>query len=113
MNSNFKIYRVPDNSSIERDIFVEGIGLLRYTLSNDINIILDAIIKYTGYQISDSTDEIPWLINPKLSENVKRTMNKYNMNYSMTAFNLDYYKDIIINKRIGNVWYIAGYEIYL
>jgi len=96
---------------LEKDIFVENKGLLRYTLSNSLDVILNAIIKRTGCLIPDKVNEIPWLINTNLSNNVKNAMNEYNMNYSMTTFKFGSLIIIGINKKSGNNWYFSGYEI--
>jgi len=91
-------------NSIEEDIYIETIGLLKYTLSNNIYIILNAITRLSGVTIPDSANEIPWFKNTRLSENVKYSMNKHNMKYSMTLYYTDSYIHIVINKRIGNDW---------
>jgi len=95
---------------IEEEIYIENFGLLRYTLSNNINIILNSITRRSGVIIPDSAKEIPWTKNTRLSENVKKSMNKNNMNYSTTMYYSDSYIQIIINKRIGNTWYVTGYD---
>jgi len=99
------------NELIEEDIFIEGFGLLTYSLSNDLNTILKAIVKRTGYSINDTTDSMEWTFNTGLSENVKRTMNTRDMNYSMTTYLDGNTKKVIINKRERNNWYWTGYEI--
>jgi curved DNA-binding protein CbpA len=99
------------NEYIEDEIFVENIGLLKYTLSNDITVIINAIIKQTKNYFPDTIDEIPWALNSYLSENVKKSMNKHNMNFSMTIYMEGSIKKITLNKRTGNNWYIAAYEI--
>jgi len=99
------------NEFIEEDIFIEGCGLLTYSLSNDLNTILRAIVKRTGYGINDTIDSMEWIFNTGLSENVKRTMNTRDMNYSMATYLDGNTKKVIINKREGNNWYWIGYEI--
>jgi len=95
---------------LESDIFIESYGVLRYSLSDDINIIKNAILKRTGKQICD---EVEWSLNTGLSENVKRSMNMHNVNYSMTTYIEYSYRRVVINKRSGNNWYIAAYEVYI
>jgi len=92
---------------LEDDIFIEGIGVLKYSLSSDINIIKKAILKRTGQEIYN---EIYWILNTELSENVKRAMNKHNVNYSMTTYVENSNRIVVINKRNGNNWYYIGYE---
>ncbi|MCL2277146.1 MAG: DnaJ domain-containing protein [Treponema sp.] len=95
---------------IKDDIFIEGFGVLKYIISNDINLILNAVTIELGTTISHKTNEIPWVLNTELSENVKSSMRKHNMNYSMTINYSGSYVQIILNKRKGNYWYIVHYE---
>ena len=95
----------------EEDIYIENMGVLRYSLSNDIYKIQDAIYKRTGDNDFSFIDEYGWKLNHELSNNVKRVMNKYNVNYSMTSFTKDSIQYLAINKREGNRWYITGYEL--
>jgi hypothetical protein len=96
---------------IEEQIFVKEIGLLKYTLSNDIAVIVNTVINQTKNYFPDVIDKIPWALNTYLSENVKKSMNKHDMNYSMTIYMEGSVKKITLNKRTGNNWYIAAYEI--
>jgi len=96
---------------IEKDIFIEGIGLLKYTLSNNINVIINTTSSRSRCTFPDNANEIQWSINPNLSVNVKNTMNEYNMNYSMTIYFSGAVEKIVINKRTGDNWYSAFYEI--
>lgn len=95
---------------LEEDIFISNRGYLRYSLSNDLSVILNAITKRAGYTIH-FINLIDWAINIGLSENVKTTMNKYDANYSMTTYDEGYVKQIIINKRGIYTWYVATYEV--
>jgi len=96
---------------VEADIFIEGRGILMYSLSNNLNIILGAILKRTGYSINDTVDSIDWVLNTGLSGEVKKTMNIYNMNYSMTTYLIDSTRRVVINKREMENWFITGYAI--
>ena len=93
------------------NIFIEGSGLLKYTISNNINIIISEIVYQTKNIFPDKVDEIPWTLNTMLSENVKFSMNKHNMNYSMTTYMEGSIRYIVINKRAGKNWYYSCYEI--
>jgi hypothetical protein len=96
---------------MEEEIYVEDVGLLKYSLSNDLMVIVNAIFNRTGYTIEDNIDAIEWDLNIVLSENVKKSMNKHNMNYSMTTFLEGSTRITSINKRDGNDWYYAAYEV--
>jgi len=96
---------------IEEDIYIEGKGLLKYTISNNFNVISDAVIRRAGISIPYNEDDIFWKRNPYLSENVKFSMNKHKMNYSMTIYTLGTKKYIALNQKIGDSWCYAGYEI--
>ena len=89
---------------MEKDIFIEDFGLLKYSLSNDLNIIRNAMFMRTGQKF---LDKIEWRLNPYLSENVKRVMNKHHVNYSMTTYIEQSDIMLVINKRSGNNWYSA------
>ena len=114
-NNGYTISNQKDKSKsseyIEEDIFIDIIGFLKYSLSNNPLIILDAITKRTGYKIDDNINSIEWLLNTGLSENVKNVMNKHDVNYSMTTYVENSIKRVIINKREIDGWYITGYEI--
>ena len=98
------------NEYIEEEIFIEILGTLKYSLSNDLNKILNAIIKRT--ENKNTINSFEWRPNMIPSENIKRTMNKHDMNYSMTAFQDGPSKKVIIFKREKNNWYITGYEVH-
>ena len=99
-----------DQSCYEEDIYVEGLGVLKYSLSNDFNKIKDSIKKRTGITDFNFIYEYGWRINPVLSENVKKTMKKYNVTYSMTYITEGNLKSLIINKHSENKWFISGFE---
>ena len=78
------------------EIFVpETDQLLKYSLSKDIKGIEHAIKKRT-LQIWNGTRQT-WGLNHDLSENVKRLMNKYNVDYSMTTYLEGVYRFTVIN----------------
>jgi len=98
-------------SFIEEEIYVETKGYLRYTLSNDINTIINEIYNRVKCTLPDTASQIPWNINPALSPNVRKVMNVRNYNYSMTSFFEGSIEYVVINKRFNDNWYISGYEI--
>jgi len=95
----------------EEDIYIENRGILRYSLSNDINKIKVAIYKHTGNDDFSFINEYGWRLNTNLSNNVKLVMNKYDVNYSMTYYSKDGIQFLVINKREGNRWYISCREL--
>ncbi|MDR0598504.1 MAG: hypothetical protein LBG84_00265 [Treponema sp.] len=89
----------------EEEILVPEVNLLlSYSLSNNLSEIERAITARTGLKIA--LDNIPWSLNTDLSASVKDLMNKHNVNYSMTIFNGDGERLILVNRRVGNIWYI-------
>jgi hypothetical protein len=114
--SQFNKGHTPSNQKsqaeyIEEEIFIKSIGNLKYILSNDLGLIINTITKKTGLSFPDTINEIQWMLNPVLSENVKYSMTKQNMNYSMAIYSEGSIKRIIINRKNGDNWYIAAYEI--
>jgi len=71
---------------VEEKIYIENNGYLLYTISNNINVIVSEIYNRIGSQLPDSPSQIQWKINSVLSVNVKNSMNKHNMDYSMTSY---------------------------
>jgi len=104
--SNFK-----ERNFIEEDIYVETLGYLKYTLANDLYNILHEIINRIKCDIPVDLHPIPWQINTGLSPNVKNSMNKHNMDFSMTSCWDGSIEYVIINKRSGNNWYFAAFEV--
>jgi curved DNA-binding protein CbpA len=100
-------------SFIEEEIYVETKGFLKYTLSNNINTIINEIYNRLKYTFPDKASQISWIINPALSKNVKESMKTHNMNYSMTSFYEGSIEYVLINKRKNNDWYICNYESIL
>jgi curved DNA-binding protein CbpA len=95
----------------EEEIYVENKGYLKYTLSNNLSVIINEIYNRMRCTIPDNPSQILWELNPGLSPNVRWSMNKHNQNYSMTSFFENSIEIVIINKRSGSNWYYAGYEI--
>ncbi|MCL2208967.1 MAG: DnaJ domain-containing protein [Treponema sp.] len=100
-------------SFIEKEIYIETIGYLKYTLSNNIDTIINEIYNRLRYTFPDRASQISWIINPSLSKNVKEAMETHNMNYSMTSFYEGSIEYVLINKRKNNEWYICNYESIL
>ena len=101
---------IKGNGCSEEFIILDKLNeIYKYSLSNNLNCIKDAVKKRTG-QIID-TSKARWKINPSLSENVKKVMNARNVDYSMTIVKNKKVNHIIINMRAGNdKWLIAGFE---
>jgi len=98
-------------SFIEENIYIETMGYLKYTLSNNINVIINEIYNRVKCTLPDTASQILWNINPALSHNVKKVMNTHKYKYSMTSYFEGSIEYVIINKKTGNDWYYAGYEI--
>ncbi|MCL2793042.1 MAG: hypothetical protein FWD87_08110 [Spirochaetaceae bacterium] len=89
---------------IEEKITLEETGqLLKYSLSNDLNDIKNAIYERTGYSIN--LDDVIPKLNPYLSVSVKQLMNKYNANFSMTTSRKDNAICVWINRRVVDEWF--------
>jgi hypothetical protein len=95
---------------MEEEIYVEDFGLLKYSLSNDLLVIVNAVADRARYIIDDPINTVVWVLNPDLSENVKKSMIKHGMNYSMTIIPEGIVKVVIINRRMDNNWFITAYE---
>jgi len=109
-NANVRKSNTNQAGCIEEDIFIEGMGQLRYSLSNDFNTILDALRKRSGVYKIDTSD-LSWTLNTVLSENVKKVMNKYDVEYSMTIYKEGPYLHSIINRRSGGQWYYISFGL--
>jgi len=96
---------------IEEEIYIEGHGNLIYTLSNDINVIINEITNRTGCIFREYPQKMPWNINYGLSANVKNSMNANNYDYSMTIFPEGDVINIIINKRENSNWFYCGFHV--
>ena len=94
----------------EENIFIESHGLLRYSLSDDLDMIKEAMNKRYGITDYSFIDTFGWSENFNLSENVKKVMNNYNVTYSMTYCMKNGECFLVINKRENNRWFITGFE---
>jgi len=110
-NTNSLSQKSNQTSFIEEDIYIDGKGYLHYTISNDINTIVNEIYNRVRCKLPDTPSQIPWMENSVLSPNVKKSMNKHNYKYSMTSYYEGSKEYIVINKRMGANWYFALYEI--
>jgi TolB-like protein len=85
--------------------YIDSIGLLTYSLSNNPADIERAIFSRTGKNIK--LINVVWGLNTAvLSPNVKALMNRHNTNYSMTVYG----RNITVNKRENNQWYICHFN---
>jgi len=88
-------------------ILKETNDLFKYSLSNYLYEIENAILDRTGYYID--LYEAKWKFNSGLSKSVKYLMISHNVIYSMTIDTKNKY--LIVNMRIGrDEWLITGYE---
>ena len=101
---------IVNNGSSEEFIILDELNeMYKYSLSNNLDDIKDAIKKRTGHIINLSNAR--WRINPSLSKNVKKSMDKHNVDYSMTIVKNKKENYIIINMRAGNdKWLLTGFE---
>ena len=94
----------------EIDLENEGYGILKYSLSNNLDDINTAIFNRTGFLFD--LDDSKWKENNGLSPKVKELMDKYNVNYSMTTYSNNNINQLIINKRSEDNWlYKKYYEV--
>jgi hypothetical protein len=82
--------------------------LLNYSLSNNLDDIKIAIYSRTGHEIN--LENAHWKINRNLSINVKHLMNKHRVKYSMTTLQTCGYKQVIVNMRADDIWFITGFD---
>jgi hypothetical protein len=99
---------IPTWGCIEENIFIEKHGILKYSLSNSLDEIKIAIVTRTGNYID--LEKAVWHLNTELSINVKQLMNSHNVNFSITTFIIDKTKVLVINMRVGDSWFITGYD---
>lgn len=99
---------IPTWGCIEEDIIIEKLGILKYSLSNNLDDINIAIVKRTGHYIY--LEKALWYLNPVLSTNVKHLMNTYDVNFSMTTFIIEKVKNLVVNMRVGENWFITSYD---
>jgi hypothetical protein len=95
--------------SIEKLVILDGRKeILKYSLSNSLDDIKIAIFVRTGYNIN--LENAAWKLNPKLSISVKHLMDSHDVNYSMTTYIREKVRFVVINMRVGDNWFITGYE---
>jgi len=111
MNNDSSSSNINKPVFLEEDIYIDTYGCLRYTLSNDLNVITNEIYNRFKCSLSVSPSQIQWNLNPALSQNVKKIMSKHDMDYSVTSFWERSIECVVINKKAGSNWYTACYEI--
>ena len=94
---------------IEEETYVNT-QLLKYSLSDDFNLIISAICIRTGIKNINTNNDIEWTLNTGLSESVKTLMIKHNVEYSMTIYKEGRNRKIIINKRKGDQWFFVFFN---
>jgi hypothetical protein len=92
----------------EMVILDETKEVLKYSFSNSLDNIRTAIYARTGKNIN--LEKAVWKQNPRLSISVKHLMNFHNVNYSMTTDAINDEKYVAVNMRVGDKWYITGYD---
>ena len=91
----------------EEEIFLDGVEeLLTYSLSNSLDEIIKAIYRRTGRTVN--LDDAVWELNPYLSKHVRNLMKKHNVVYSMTTRFFGTYKNIIVNWRYCDEYFILN-----
>jgi hypothetical protein len=92
----------------EMVILNETKDVLKYTFSNSLDNIKLAIYAKTGHNIN--LEKAVWRLNPGLSISIKHLMNFHNVIYSMTTNIRNKVKSVVVNMRVGDKWYITGYD---
>ena len=92
---------------IDEYINIDGYGDVKYSLSNSLDMIKEAIINRTG--LSVDLDSAKWTVNRGLSKKVINLMNQHQVKYSMTDYLDKEIRHIVINKHDGDEWHIANY----
>jgi len=92
----------------EMVILNESREVYKYSFSNSLDNIRTAIYARTGHNIN--IEKATWINNSKLSISVKHLMNSHNVNYSMTTDIRDKKRFVAVNMRVGDNWYITGYD---
>ena len=92
----------------EMVILDETKEVLKYSFSNSLDNIRTAIYARIGKNIN--LEKAVWKQNTRLSISVKHLMNFHNVNYSMTTDVIDNLKYVVVNMRVGDKWYITGYD---
>ncbi|MDR0443712.1 MAG: hypothetical protein LBH44_09920 [Treponema sp.] len=97
------------NGDIDKMVILEETkDLYNYSIANNLDDIQIAIYARTGHNIN--LDKAYWKLNSKLSISVKHLMNTHYADYSMTINNKGKYRQVIINMRVGDKWYITKYD---
>jgi hypothetical protein len=91
----------------KEDIYIEGFGILNYSLSNNPSDIENEVL--SRFNIKINLSGVNWNLNGNLAKNVKDAINKYNVNYSMAAAisPSDRRRYFIVNRRLNNEWFYA------
>jgi hypothetical protein len=92
----------------EMVILNETKDVLKYSFSNSLDDIKIAIYARTGHNIN--LEKAVWRLNSRLSISVKHLMNSHNVIYSMTTDIRGKVKSVIVNMRVGDKWFITGYD---
>jgi hypothetical protein len=92
----------------EMVILNETKEVLKYSFSNSLDNIRTAIYARTGHNIN--LEKAVWKQNTRLSISVKHLMNFHNVNYSMTTDAINDEKYVAVNMRVGDKWYLTGYD---
>jgi len=92
----------------ETVVLNESKNVYKYTFSDSLENIKIAIYARTGHKIN--LEKALWKKNPGLSISVKHLMNTHNVNYSMTTDTRDKERFITVNMRVGDNWYVTGYD---
>jgi len=93
----------------EEMIILDDIGLmLNYALSNNLDDITMAINDRTGFVVN--WEYVTWKLNPALSFDVRDLMNRHCVSFSVTTFEEGKKKQVIVNMRVGDKWFIAGFQ---
>jgi hypothetical protein len=82
--------------------------LLNYSLSNSLEDIKIAIYERVGHIIN--LENANWNINHSLSISVKHLMNKHSVTYSMTAWQDRKNRNVVVNMRVNDKWFITGFK---
>jgi hypothetical protein len=92
----------------EMVILDETKDVLKYSFSNSLDNIKTAIYARTGNNVN--LKNALWKLNPELSISVKYLMNSHNVNYSMTTDIKEGRNFLVVNMRVGDNWFITGYD---
>ena len=80
----------------------------KYSLSNSLDDMRIAIYARTGCNIN--LNNAKWELNTRLSISVKHLMDTHGVNYSMTTDIKEKSRFIVVNMRVGDKWFITGYD---